>query len=143
MARHLGRGDAVAVATGQSEFGPRALGHRSILASARDPAVSERLNRALSRSDFMPFAPALLAEEAEASVEGLDRIHHSARFMTACVQARPALVGACPAVVHRDGKAIAGTWSRSTPYDRFVFRAPDGTEIPLDAGTTWLELSPT
>ena len=103
VARHLGRGDAVAVATGCSEFGPRALGHRSILASARDPAVSERLNRALSRSDFMPFAPALLAEEAEASVEGLDRIHHSARFMTACVQARPALVGACPAVVHRDG----------------------------------------
>jgi hypothetical protein len=51
--------------------------------------------------------------------------------------------GSGPAVVHRDGRAIAGTWSRPTPYDAFVFRTPDGSDIPLDVGTTWLELSPT
>ena len=50
--------------------------------------------------------------------------------------------GSGPAVVHRDGRAIPGTWSRPTPYDDFVFHASDGTEIPLDTGTTWLELSP-
>ena len=103
VAGHLGRGEAVAVASGRSEFGPRALGHRSILASARDPAVSDRLNDALSRSDFMPFAPALLAEAADGSVEGLDPVRHAARFMTVCVQARDALRASCPAVVHKDG----------------------------------------
>ena len=103
VAAHLGRGDAVAVARGRAEFGPRALGHRSILASARFPEVSERLNAALSRSDFMPFAPALLASEAEDSVTGLSPVARAARFMTACVQARPVLAERCPAVVHRDG----------------------------------------
>lgn len=103
VAAHLGRGEVVAVTRGRAEFGPRALGHRSILASARDPAVSARLNHALSRSDFMPFAPALLAEQAQSSVTGLGSLGRSARFMTACVQARPGFADRCPAVVHRDG----------------------------------------
>lgn len=103
VAAHLGRGEVVAVCTGRSEFGPRALGHRSILASARDPAVSERLNACLARSEFMPFAPALLAEAADASVSGLGPLAHSSRFMTACVQALPDFAARCPAVVHLDG----------------------------------------
>ena len=51
--------------------------------------------------------------------------------------------GSGSAVVHRDGRAIVATWSRPTPYDAFSFRMADGSEIPIDTGTTWLELSPT
>jgi len=49
--------------------------------------------------------------------------------------------GTGTAVVHRDGHAVEATWSRPTPYDPYVFRAADGTKIPLDVGTTWLELT--
>jgi carbamoyltransferase len=51
---------------GQMEFGPRALGHRSILADPRDPTMASKLNLAVKgREGFRPFAPAVLAEEAD------------------------------------------------------------------------------
>jgi hypothetical protein len=58
-------GSVVAVASGPMEFGPRALGNRSILADARVPGIRERLNRAIKHRDtFRPFAPAVLEEHA-------------------------------------------------------------------------------
>ena len=66
-------------------------------------------------------------------------------YVPSIVDARsphPVTTGTGSAVVHRDGRAFPATWSRPTPYDPFVFRAPNGSEIPLDAGTTWLELAP-
>ncbi len=66
-------------------------------------------------------------------------------YVPSVVDARsphPVTTGTGSAVVHRDGRAFPATWSRPTPYDPFVFRAPNGSEIPLDAGTTWLELAP-
>lgn len=103
VARRLARGQIVARFAGASEFGPRALGHRSILASAADRSMTDRLNLALDRSDFMPFAPLLLAEDAGDWVEDVERVRAAARFMTVTVQARPALAAACPAAVHVDG----------------------------------------
>ena len=88
---------------GGMEYGPRALGNRSIFASAHDQRVSDRLNSELARSDFMPFAPALLAEDAGYWVTGLERVRHSAGFMTVNVQARENFARACPAAVHIDG----------------------------------------
>lgn len=100
---------------GAMEYGPRALGHRSILAPAHDPAVTERLNRALDRSDFMPFAPLLLADDADRWVEGLENCREAARFMTVTVQARPELQRLCPAVVHVDGSLRPQLVDGSTP----------------------------
>ncbi len=61
VAGHLAEGAVVAVCTGRLEFGPRALGHRSILADARDPAMHRRLNVATKhRETFRPFAPVVL-----------------------------------------------------------------------------------
>lgn len=61
----LDEGQVVAVFQGRMEFGPRALGNRSILADARDPEVQRSLNlRVKKREGFRPFAPAVLAEHA-------------------------------------------------------------------------------
>lgn len=103
VAARLARGEVVARFDGAMEYGPRALGNRSILAAASDPRMTDRLNLALSRSDFMPFAPAMLAEAADDWVEGLAPVRAAAAFMTVTAQARPALVRACPAAVHVDG----------------------------------------
>lgn len=103
VAERLAKGQIVARFDGAMEFGPRALGNRSILASATDRTMTDRLNVALSRSDFMPFAPVLLAEDAAEWTDGLDVVREAARFMTVTTRAKPALAAACPAAVHLDG----------------------------------------
>jgi hypothetical protein len=50
--------------------------------------------------------------------------------------------GSGTAVVHREGRAYPATWTRATAYDGWTFRAADGTEIPVDLGRTFLELTP-
>jgi len=65
VAEHVAEGRVVAVARGRMEFGPRALGGRSILADARDSATQRRLNiKTKFRESFRPFAPIVLAERA-------------------------------------------------------------------------------
>lgn len=103
VAQLLAEGRIVARFDGAMEYGPRALGNRSILASAADPRMTDRLNLALSRSDFMPFAPLLLDEVAEAWVEGLSPVREAARFMTVTVQATARMRKTCPAAIHVDG----------------------------------------
>jgi carbamoyltransferase len=103
VADRLARGQIVARFDGAMEYGPRSLGNRSILAAATDPTMTDRLNVALSRSDFMPFAPVLLADDADDWTDGLATVRGAARFMTVTTQARPALAAACPAAVHVDG----------------------------------------
>lgn len=66
IAELLADGKVVAVLQGRMEFGPRALGNRSILADPRDPDAQRSLNlRVKKREGFRPFAPAVLAEHAE------------------------------------------------------------------------------
>lgn len=65
VAERLAAGDVVGWFSGRMEFGPRALGHRSILADPRSTSVRERINRDVKRrEDFRPFAPAVLAADA-------------------------------------------------------------------------------
>jgi len=59
----VGRGELVAVCTGPCEFGPRALGHRSILADPRFPGIKSRLNEVKGREHFRPFAASVLEED--------------------------------------------------------------------------------
>ena len=62
-ADELSRGKVVGWYQGRSEWGPRALGNRSILYHAKEPAVNQWLNQRLGRTEFMPFAPATLFEK--------------------------------------------------------------------------------
>ncbi len=88
------------------EYGPRALGHRSILVHTGDPSVNGWLNDRLERSEFMPFAPATLEEHAAACYEDWGPgVAHAARFMTVTFRCTEAMRKASPAVVHLDGTA--------------------------------------
>jgi carbamoyltransferase len=97
----------VAVARGRVEFGPRALGNRSVLYQAGDPAVNDWLNRKLDRTEFMPFAPVVRVENMQRSFEGpaATACAQTAAFMTVCMRARPQFAAVHPAVVHVDGTA--------------------------------------
>lgn len=105
LADRLVRGRPVVRAVGPMEFGPRSLGHRSILAPADRAEASAELNRALVRDDFMPFAPIVRAEEAAASFPSIAPMADAARFMTVALEASAAFRAACPAAVHVDGTA--------------------------------------
>ena len=63
QAIHAGR--VVGWFQGRMEFGPRALGNRSMLARPTESGINDWLNRRLDRSEFMPFAPSVLAEHAD------------------------------------------------------------------------------
>ena len=66
VARLLSEGKVVGIARGKAEFGPRALGNRSILADARDPNMLEKLNLMIKfREGFRPFAPIVISEDAK------------------------------------------------------------------------------
>ncbi|HZT20597.1 MAG TPA: carbamoyltransferase C-terminal domain-containing protein, partial [Dongiaceae bacterium] len=81
------------------------LGARSILAPALDADINRTLNERLSRSEFMPFAPVVMAEDAEAVFDLGPVKRRAAAFMTITCGVREAWRERIPAVVHVDGTA--------------------------------------
>ena len=98
-------GRVVGFFDGRMEFGPRALGARSILYHTRDASVNDWLNRRLKRTEFMPFAPVTPVELAADCYLGWREDHVSARFMTRTYDCATSFAKAHPAVVHVDGTA--------------------------------------
>jgi carbamoyltransferase len=87
---------------GRMEFGPRALGNRSILADPRTSETRERLNNKIKhRENFRPLAPSVLAEAADEWFS-LGRCSESLAYMVFACPVRPDKVKAIPAVVHAD-----------------------------------------
>jgi carbamoyltransferase len=105
IAMLLAAGKVVARFDGRMEYGPRALGHRSILYHAKEPAVNQWLNQRLGRTEFMPFAPATLHEHRHACYQRIDGADHAAEFMTLTFDCTEAMKRDCPAAVHVDGTA--------------------------------------
>lgn len=83
------------------EFGPRALGSRSILASPIHPDMQARLNEVKNREDFRPLAPVVLEEDAETWFEGAQY----SPFMLFVFPVRDEVAHRIPAVRHVDGTA--------------------------------------
>lgn len=98
-------GKAGAAFVGRMEYGPRALGARSILASPADARINDLLNQRLARSEFMPFAPYVLDEDADKVFDITPVNRYAARFMTITCAVRPEWRDRIPAVVHVDGTA--------------------------------------
>ena len=98
-------GQAGAIYVGRMEHGPRALGARSIIANPTDPTINDRLNQRLDRSEFMPFAPYVLEEDAERVFEITPVNRYAARFMTITCAVKPEWRARIPAVVHVDDTA--------------------------------------
>ncbi|TWU01279.1 carbamoyltransferase family protein [Stieleria varia] len=105
IAEHLAKNHIVARFHGRMEYGPRALGNRSILYPAQDPEVNLWLNHQLGRTEFMPFAPAALAEEAPRLFKNLEGCEKTAEFMTVTFDCTDQMKSQCPAAVHVDGTA--------------------------------------
>lgn len=104
-ARLLSEGKVVARFSGRLEYGPRALGNRSILYQSTDTAVNNWLNKRLKRDEFMPFAPVTLYDFKDSCYLQVAGAESAAKFMTislACTQWMRAI---SPAVVHIDGTA--------------------------------------
>ena len=93
----------VAVATGKAEYGPRALGNRSILADPRDPSIKDKVNLIKQRELFRPFAPVVLAEHASKWFD-LDFQSPYMQYTVKCL--KPEKI---PSVVHADGTSRVQT----------------------------------
>lgn len=101
-ANALAEGKIIARAVGRMEYGPRALGNRSIICSARSRAIHKHLNHLLNRSDIMPFAPIMRHETAEKWLHIPESSWTAMEWMTITAIAKPELAKRCPAVVHVD-----------------------------------------
>lgn len=105
VAEALAKKKVVARFSGPMEFGPRALGNRSILYHAGDPEVNQWLNRRLRRTEFMPFAPIVLADKVRDLFLDVDGTEHALKFMTLVLECTDWTKKNCPAIVHVDGTA--------------------------------------
>ena len=90
---------------GGMEFGPRALCNRSILANARDKDINNSLNKRLSRSEFMPFAPVTTDKLANLCFKNISQFDYTFPYMTCTVEVTEEFKKLCPAAVHIDGTA--------------------------------------
>ena len=108
VAETIASGGVVALFQGRSEYGPRALGHRSLLADPRDPRNLERLNDVKGREQFRPVAPMVLDEAAAEIFSG----QLPSPYMLFVHEVRSEWRERIPAVVHVDGTARIQTVDR-------------------------------
>jgi carbamoyltransferase len=109
LAAHIANGWITARFDGPAEFGPRALGNRSILCDPRRPGMVAHLNdRVKHREPFRPFAPTVLLEHAPAWFD----LSAASRYMLRVARIRPEMQARIPAVVHVDGTGRVQTLTR-------------------------------
>ncbi len=105
IAERIESGSVVARFDGRMEYGPRALGNRSVMYHAKHPEVNQWLNQRLRRTEFMPFAPVTLFEARERCYHNVRGAEHTAEFMTITFDCTEEMLANCPAAVHVDGTA--------------------------------------
>lgn len=105
VAKLLANGKVVARAAGRMEYGPRALGNRTVMAPCSDPSINQWLNNKFARTEFMPFAPVILAEHAADYFPDWKPDHIAARYMTITYQVSELAKKNIPAAVHVDDTA--------------------------------------
>lgn len=154
VARRLADGEIIGWFNGRMEFGPRALGHRSILADPRSPTVQRELNlRVKGRESFRPFAPAVLWEHAT-DWFSLDRPSPYMLFTAQVAQHRRIATDAeptdffartqvvrseVPACTHVDGSARVQTVhrERSPEFHRLIEAFAEITDCPVLLNTSF------
>jgi carbamoyltransferase len=139
IADSLAAGKIVGRFAGRMEYGPRALGNRTIMADPRDRHINDWLNRRLKRTEFMPFAPSILEEDSARYFKGWDRDHVAARFMTMTYDVYPEVQHTCRAVVHVDGTARPQIVRKedNASYHRTISEYKRRTGLPLVVNTSF------
>jgi carbamoyltransferase len=133
------QGNVIGWFQGESEFGPRALGNRSILADPRPPENKDIINEKIKmREGFRPFAPSVLAEAAGTIFE-LPRTRIDYSFMTFILKVQPEFRKKLGAVTHVDGTARLQTISAhyNPKYYRLIKRFGELTGIPVVLNTSF------
>ncbi|MBL9007690.1 MAG: carbamoyltransferase [Myxococcales bacterium] len=137
----IAQGAVVGWFAGAMEFGPRALGHRSILCDPRRADMKDRLNRRIKhREPFRPFAPAILAERVH---EWFERGTLSPAMLLVD-RVRPEKRAMVPAITHRDGTGRLQTVSAETCplFHRLLHAFEQTTGVPLVLNTSFNEHEP-
>jgi carbamoyltransferase len=141
VARALIDGQVCGWFRGRFEFGPRALGARSIIADARRPEMKEKLNAKIKfREAFRPFAPSVLEERADEFFEIPEAERHfPARFMLYVTPVRPEKRSVIPAITHEDGSGRLQTVFKDTnrAYHRMIERFGELTGVPVIMNTSF------
>jgi len=126
---------------GRFEWGPRALGNRSILADPRNPAMKDIVNTKIKfREPYRPFAPSVLSECTEKYFDFPNAQHHyPARYMLYVSPVRPAEHKTLPAITHVDGTGRLQTVFReqSPRYYRLIERFGKATGVPVLLNTSF------
>jgi carbamoyltransferase len=137
-------GNIVGWFQGRMEFGPRALGNRSLLADPRRPDTRAILNRRVKhREDFRPFAPSVLAERADEWFEVGSHLASHEYMLFAC----PTKAGRrdrIPAVIHHDGTARVQLVRREANprFHKLISRFFARTGVPLVLNTSFNDSEP-
>ncbi|HEY8022493.1 MAG TPA: carbamoyltransferase C-terminal domain-containing protein, partial [Thermoanaerobaculia bacterium] len=140
-AEAIARGEVVGWYQGRSEWGPRALGNRSILADPRRPDMKDLLNRKIKRREsFRPFAPSILEERTG----DWFTLSYPDPFMIKVYPIRPEKRAEIPAVTHVDGTGRLQTVSRRTNprYWKLIDAFGRRTGVPIVLNTSFNENEP-
>ena len=140
-ARIIADGKILGWFQGRAEWGPRALGNRSIVADPRRPEMKEILNRRIKhREIFRPFAPSILAE---ATAEYFEKSYPSP-FMTLAYSVRPEKRDKIPAPTHVDGTGRLQTVTREANprYHALISAFRDLTGVPVVLNTSFNDNEP-
>ena len=135
-AQMLASGKILGWFQGRMEFGPRALGARSILADPRDPEMNAKVNNAVKfREWWRPFAPSMLAEAAGEYIESAT----DSPFMILTAQVKPEKRKVIPSVTHVDGSARPQTVERDVNplYWRLIQEFGERTGVPVVMNTSF------
>jgi carbamoyltransferase len=135
-AEMLAKGKILGWVQGRMEFGPRALGARSILADPRDPEMNAKVNNAVKfREWWRPFAPSMLAEVAGEYIESAT----DSPFMILTAQVKPEKRSVIPSVTHVDGSARPQTVERDVNplYWRLIREFGNRTGVPVVMNTSF------
>lgn len=135
-ARLLAEGKLVGWVQGKAEFGPRALGNRSILADPRPANAKDLLNAKVKyREAFRPFAPSILAEHGEDWFEN----YQDSPYMERTLVWKPPVRGRVPAVVHEDatGRLQSVTAERNERYHALISAFHAITGVPVILNTSF------
>jgi carbamoyltransferase len=135
VARSLAAGKVVGWFEGRSEYGPRALGHRSLFVDPRDPENLQRMNAIKGRESFRPVAPMVTLDRASEIFEGVI----PSPYMLFVHRVRPEWRDRIAAVVHVDGTARAQTVDRSTEplLARLLDTFAELTGVPVLVNTSF------
>lgn len=139
VAKLLADGKVIARFNGAMEYGPRALGNRSIIGAPFDASINDWLNKKLNRTEFMPFAPSILQERSADYVKGYEDAHVTTDFMTITYDIKEGLKEKIPAVVHIDNTARPQVVRKETnpSYHEIIRLFEERTGVPVVLNTSF------